>query len=408
MQIDIRIMYNGNEIDAEAILDSGAEGIYCNTSFIKKYGLPTYDIELPVYPRNIDGTLNKQGVIHHAAILRMGISARHWENIEVAITNTGRHKILLGTDWLKAHNPSIDWSTNRLHFDQCPPQCHPIEQQDPTIRQFLPIDAWETQNDDYLNFTDHGTDASQCIVAHKAHYFEPMIRKTTVSTTLAKREERKTTDIPPEFRKYAKVFSDEEAQRLPKHQLWDHKIDLQPGLQMRKTSVYRLTPPEMTALKEYITDGLKRGTLQQSEAPDACSFFFIDKKDGKLRPVQDYRPLNAITRKNAAPIPLIPELIDKLLGARFFTKLDVRWGYNNIRIQEGDKYKTAFKTPLGLFKSCVMTFGLCNVPATFQTFMDTQFADFLATSRVVIYLDDILIMAQTIVELVKLTHGILQ
>jgi len=69
----------------------------------------------------------------------------------------------------------------------------------------------------------------------------------------------------------------------------------------------------MTALKEYITDGLKRGTLQRSEAPDACSFFFIDKKDGKLCPVQDYRPLNAIIWKNAAPIPLILELINKLL-----------------------------------------------------------------------------------------------
>jgi len=229
-----------------------------------------------------------------------------------------------------------------------------------------------------------------------------------VSTTLAKGEECKTTDIPPEFCKYAKAFSDKEAQRLPKHQPWDHKIDLQPGLQMRKTSVYRLTPPEMTALKEYITDGLKRGMLQRSKAPDACSFFFINKKDGKLRPVQDYRPLNAITRKNAALIPLILELINKLLGAQFFTKLDVHWGYNNIHIWEGDKYKTAFKTPLGLFESCVMTFGLCNAPATFQTFMDTQFADFLATSKVVIYLDDILIMATTIVELVKLTHGILQ
>jgi len=177
---------------------------------------------------------------------------------------------------------------------------------------------------------------------------------------------------------------------------------------MRKTSVYRLTPLEMTALKEYITDSLKRGILQRSKAPDACSFFFIDKKDGKLHPIQDYRPLNAITRKNAAPIPLIPELINKLLGAQFFTKLDICWGYNNIHIQEGDEYKTAFKTPLSLFESCIMTFGLCNALATFQTFMDTQFADFLATSKVVIYLDDILIMAQTLVKLVKLTHGILQ
>jgi len=229
-----------------------------------------------------------------------------------------------------------------------------------------------------------------------------------VSTTLAKGEECKTTDIPPEFHKYAKVFSDEEAQRLPKHQPWDHKIDLQPGLQMRKISVYRLMPPKMTVLKEYITDSLKRGMLQRSKAPDACSFFFINKKDGKLCPVQDYRPLNPITRKNAAPIPLIPELINKLLGAQFFTKLDIRWGYNNICIREGDEYKTAFKTPLGLYESCVMTFGLCNAPATFQTFMDTQFADFLATGKVVIYLDDILIMATTLVELVKLTHRILQ
>jgi len=88
--------------------------------------------------------------------------------------------------------------------------------------------------------------------------------------------------------------------------------------------------------------------------------------------------------------------------------LDVQWGYNNIRIRKGDEHKTAFKTPLGLFESLVMTFGLCNALATFQTFMDTQFADFLETGEVVIYLDDILIMAKTIVRLVQLTHGILQ
>ena len=152
---------------------------------------------------------------------------------------------------------------------------------------------------------------------------------------------------------------------------------------MGKTSIYRLTPPEKIALKEYIEDGLKRGTLRHSEAPNACSFFFIDKKDGKLRLVQDYHLLNAITRKNVAPIPLIPELIDKLLGAQFFTKLNVQWGYNNIRIREGDEWKTAFKTPMGLYKSLVMNFGLCNALATFQTFMDKQFEDLIATGHIV-------------------------
>jgi hypothetical protein len=148
--------------------------------------------------------------------------------------------------------------------------------------------------------------------------------------------------VPLAFRKYKKVFSDKEAQRLLKHQPWDHKIDLIPRELMGKTLVYQLTPPKKIALKEYIDDGLKRGTLCRSKAPDAC-FFFIDKKDGKLCPIQDYRPLNMITRKNVAPIPLIPKLIDKLLGARFFTKLDIRWGYNNIRIQEGNEWKTTFK-----------------------------------------------------------------
>jgi len=98
MQLDVRIMHNGKEIDAQAVLDSGAEGVYCNTNFIRKYGIPTYDIDRLIYPRNVDGTLNKQGAICHAAILRMGMGARHWENIKVTITNMGQHKLLLGTD----------------------------------------------------------------------------------------------------------------------------------------------------------------------------------------------------------------------------------------------------------------------------------------------------------------------
>ena len=91
---------------------------------------------------------------------------------------------------------------------------------------------------------------------------EPVVAQTTVSTNLAKAEQPKITEIPPEFCQYGKVFTDEEAQRLPKHQPWDHKIDLILGMEMRKTTVYCLTPVEKVALKEYIEDGLKRGTLQ--------------------------------------------------------------------------------------------------------------------------------------------------
>ena len=177
---------------------------------------------------------------------------------------------------------------------------------------------------------------------------------------------------------------------------------------MKNSGIYRLTPSESAALKEYITEHLRKGYIRPSSSSMASPFFFVDKKDGKLRPVQDYRKLNDITIKNAAPLPLIPDLIDKLQGARIFTKLDVRWGYNNIRIKEGDEHKAAFKTALGLYEPLVMTFGLCNAPATFQTFMNHIFEDLLDTGQVVIYLDDILIFTHTIDQMDRLTRKVLE
>ena len=177
---------------------------------------------------------------------------------------------------------------------------------------------------------------------------------------------------------------------------------------MKNSGIYHLTPSESTALKKYITEHLRKGYIRPSSSSMASPFFFVDKKDGKLRPVQDYRKLNDITVKNAALLPLIPDLVDKLQGARYFTKLDVHWGYNNIRIKEGDEYKAAFKTTLGLYEPLVMTFGLCNAPTTFQKFMNQIFEDLLDTGKVVIYLDDILIFTHTIDQLDRLTRKVLE
>ena len=127
----------------------------------------------------------------------------------------------------------------------------------------------------------------------------------------------------------------------------------------------------------------------------ASPVFFIKKKDGSLRLVQDYRALNMVTIKNRYPIPLISELVNQLQGARYFTKLDVRWGYNNVRIREGDEWKAAFRTNRGLFEPLVMFFGLTNSPATFQTMMNDIFADLVREGRVCVYLDDILIYTET-------------
>ena len=139
----------------------------------------------------------------------------------------------------------------------------------------------------------------------------------------------------------------------------------------------------------------------------ASPFFFIKKKDGSLRLVQDYRKLNQITIKNRYPLPLISEIVDKLRGAKFFSKMDVRWGYNNVRIKKGDEHKAAFSTNRGMFEPLVMFFGLTNSPATFQAMMDNIFRDLIDKGHVAVYLDDILIFSSQLEEHRKVVREVL-
>ena len=122
--------------------------------------------------------------------------------------------------------------------------------------------------------------------------------------------------------------------------------------------------------------------------------------------MQDYRKLNALTKKNKYPLPLMSEVLDRLKGARYYTKMDIHWGYNNVRMRKGDEPLAAFKTYRGLYEPTVMFFGLCNSPATFQTMMNEIFRDQIGRNICVIYMDDILIIGETLEELRKNTEEI--
>jgi hypothetical protein len=159
-----------------------------------------------------------------------------------------------------------------------------------------------------------------------------------------------------------------------------------------------MTLTEQTEMDTVLEEALATGRIRQSKSPLGALAFFIKKKDGKLRFVQDYRALNAITRKNRYPLPLIDDLIHQLKGARYFTKLDVCWGYNNVRIHEGDKWKAAFRTNRGLFEPLVIYFGLTNSPATFQMMMNKIFWDLITKGIVSAYLDNILIFTNLLEE----------
>ena len=160
--------------------------------------------------------------------------------------------------------------------------------------------------------------------------------------------------------------------------------------------VYPMSQKEDEALRDFLAEQLEKGYIRPSKSQYASSFFFISKKDGKLRPVQDYRRINDCTKQNQYPLPLITDLITDLQGAHIYTKLDIRWGYNNVRIKEGDEHKAAFKTCYGLYEPTVMFFGLTNSPATFQTMMNHIFCPIIAKHELVgtsirVYVDDIAI-----------------
>ena len=143
--------------------------------------------------------------------------------------------------------------------------------------------------------------------------------------------------------------------QLPPRQPWDHAIELIPNAKMTDCKIYPLNPTEQKQLDGFLKEQLETRRIKPSKSPMASPFFFVKKKDGKLQPVQDYRKLNQY------PLPLISELIDQLTGAKYFSKMDVRWGYNNIRIKDGDTWKAAFRTNRGLFEPLVVEIILLRI-----------------------------------------------
>ena len=175
-------------------------------------------------------------------------------------------------------------------------------------------------------------------------------------------------------------------------------MELIPGSKLSGCKVYPLSPTEQRELDAFLKENLETSRIQPSKSPMSSPVFFIKKKDGSLRLVQDYRASNAITLKNKYLLPLISKLINKLQGAKYFTKLDICWGFNNVRMKEGDEWKAAFWTNQGLYEPLVMFFSLTNSPATFQTIMDAIFENLISEGVVVVYLDDILIFTKTLEE----------
>ncbi|GBG59707.1 hypothetical protein CBR_g54812 [Chara braunii] len=186
-----------------------------------------------------------------------------------------------------------------------------------------------------------------------------------------------------------------------------HEIILEDGAVPPRGCIYRMSEEELSVLRAQLDDLLEKGWIRPNSSPYGAPVLFVWKKNKDLRLCIDYRKLNAQTIRNAGPLPRIDDLLERLGGAKFFSKLDLKSGYHQLEIRKEDRYKTVFKTRYGYFEWPVMPFGLTNAPATFQAAMITEFR-LMLDRYVLIYLDDILVYNRSLDEHVEHLRTVLE
>ena len=349
-----------------ALLDSGANATFIDVSVAERLGLPLTPLNNPICVFNVDGSRNSAGDVTHTTTILMEYLGHH-EELTAEVTNLGKNSLILGYTWLQKHNPSIDWQTGMIKFTRCPWLClmlHGHHQ----AKRLATLDDEEREGLEYI---------------HQAK----------VEAPLAKKPVRTPEELVPKcYHSYLDIFSEKAASRFPLRKPWDHAIDLKDTFTPKKGRLIPLSVKEQKEVSEFIDEQLAKGYIRPSKSEQTSPVFFVLKKDGRKRMVQDYRYLNEHTVRNNYPLPLISQLVDKLKGSQYFTKIDLRWGYNNVHIKEGDEWKAAFVCHRGSFEPTVMFFGLCNSPATFQMMMNEIFADM--EDVVVVYIDDIMIFTK--------------
>ena len=387
MQLCLFIHLSWKRAKTTALLDSGVTENFISMQYAKELQLPIKCLQKPWPVYNVDGTQNKNGDIKHSTDLEMQTgSQRVW--LWFFLTDLADQKAILGYLWFTANQPKIDWAQGWIDSSQLPLILHTRKAIKSCITQCMNTPAGRKRPRRQKPTISNSIHIAQISIPASAE------KKQTLASKLVEQAGSQMGDgkIPVKYHHHLSVFSEEASHRFPEPCIWDHAIELKPGaLSSIPGKVYQLTQDKQKALLEFVQEQQAKGYICPSKSPYAAPFFFIKKKDGKLQPVQDYQWLNKWTIKNHYLLPLISELITHVQNAKKFTKVDIRWGYNNVCIKKGDEHKAVFITNQGLFKPTIMFFRLTNSPATFQTMMNAIFAKEIAEGWLIVYMDDILV-----------------
>ncbi|XP_027093589.2 uncharacterized protein [Coffea arabica] len=287
---------------------------------------------------------------------------------DVYVLNLEPYDMIIGVDWMKKFSPlTFDFKALQITFDNQGEQV------------LLKGDSEATQ------VKLRKGEAAGKVIRHK-------IRKGLQQSCMVKVHNGQVTSVPNSLTdllaEYEDIFADPKT--LPPSRAHDREIPLRADARPFKIAPYRYPHSQKTEIERQIKEMLTSGVIQNSHSPFASPALLVKKKDGSWRLCIDYRQLNSLTIKDKFPIPIIDDLLDELHGAKFFSKIDLRSGYHQIRMAPADIPKTAFRTHSRLYEFLVMSFGLTNAPATFQALINSVFEPYIR-KFVLVFFDDILI-----------------
>ena len=400
-----RFVFQGtlNSNHAVALVDSGCTSMIISADYVEKLGLEVETTEPCSF------SFANKTTYRSCKLVRANFQCNGYDRAMEFYVAPVKANIILGTPWFESIVITrLDWKNRVVEFDESTSgqsyTWRGISKDKARVRSV--VRSYFKNSQDLLRQSEWAAvvdieeicgDGLECYNIEGEVSESPMYAYDNVSVNNLKAEkliDAKRLSIT--LKKFQSVF--ESPTKLPPSRPDDHGITL---IDDPKVPPWRPIPSlcqfELQALKEYLQSNLERNFIQHSKSPYGASVLFVKKKDGSLRLCVDYRGLNNVTVKDRTPMPNIKEMHDRLNGAKVFSKLDLRDGFNNILIKPEDTHKTAFRTRYGHFEFRVLPFGLCNAPATFCRMMNRIFGD-LYDKCIIAYVDDILIYSGSVDE----------
>jgi hypothetical protein len=388
-----------NGANAVLTLDSAASDRFVSTSWLQRAGV-AYNKGTGVPIALADGhTAASTGLV----TLKLRVGALR-DKVQCHVLDMPGFDIILGDDWLRSRRVHMDFGTKSAYVYKGKHRVVLRPQKGDLKSGGGEAPPTHTDNDkpnkDPMLLS--ALQVKRLFRSSGRHLLVQVTASTAERYRLAAMTQANADGLVPEANLQAilseyKDVLEELPDDLPPVRNIAHVIPLEAGARPVYKPLYRLTQAEKAEVERQVADLLRKGYIEPSQSPWGAPVLFVPKKDGGLRMCIDYRALNKLTVRNRYPLPRIEDLLDQLQGAKVFSGLDLASGYWQIRIEDEDVPKTAFRTHIGHYQWRVLSFGLTNCPSTFQQVMNDVFREYL-NKFVIIYLDDILIYSSDAVQ----------